>query len=694
MRLRPDTAESARRGAGADAGRATRGASVDSSRSAEPVLRSAPTRIVLADPDPYLAFLLELNVPGVRVFEAGSDDELRALLAERTDLVIVDLGSARAQRLVRLPDRPTILGITADVNASTATVPVDGVLVRPFVPAELAEAVRAALGFPAPARVEHVAPTRVRTLIGAARLAAVSLAAVLEVGGAGLGSGRAMILAAAFVYASGRFLIRAHGRIGAVVDVAAAATVLALTGGPASAYWPLGLVAAAIAGLTMGSYAGALGGTVISLVSVGEVFRVSPDQPSQTLAWFLIFAVTGVAGGLGARIWHVDEEGSHVLEEANRVLSTLHHIARAVPGSLDLRTVVGASLEEIRDAVGAPAAAVLLEEAGTCRVFESFGLADPDGLAVSPGHAGLSIALREGVRVLLRSEMLPSNAAAVGEHDCWLAAPLKHGSARFGLLVAACPNHLQHHRNRLLLERLAEETAVAVENAQLFRNVRELSIDEERRRLAREIHDGVAQALMHVKLELDFMARHGTVNAQAVKQETQRLARVVDRAIADVRAMILGLRVSVSTEGLAGAIRSYLRDLRGLGGPEITFLSRGAALLTPDTEAEIFRIVQEALSNSLRHAQAKSIAVLLDCTASGVLLRIEDDGRGFWPKPDGNGVGLTTMQERAERLGARLSVGSRVGGGTQVELFCPAGPSEQPRPKDSETAMTTEDQTA
>jgi signal transduction histidine kinase len=240
-----------------------------------------------------------------------------------------------------------------------------------------------------------------------------------------------------------------------------------------------------------------------------------------------------------------------------------------------------------------------------------------------------------------------------------------------GVLLAACPSHVQHAANRLLLQQIAQESAVAVENARLFSRVREISIDEERKRLARELHDGVAQALTHLRFELEFMARHGAHTPEAVAREIERLSRVVNRASGDVRSMIFGLRSSVAAEGLVGSLRGYLSDLRGLGGPEIVFEARGEVRLPAGVEAEIFRITQEAVSNALRHASATEVRVNLVAGASFLRLIVDDDGVGMRGRRGASargGVGLDAMRERTEAIGGRLDVRGRPGGGTRVSL--------------------------
>ena len=153
---------------------------------------------------------------------------------------------------------------------------------------------------------------------------------------------------------------------------------------------------------------------------------------------------------------------------------------------------------------------------------------------------------------------------------------------------------------------------------------------------------------------------------------------MVERASGDVRSMVVGLRSSTSTEGLAGSLRSYLLDLKGLGGPDIAFDAQGEVHLSPEVEAEVFRIAQEAVSN-VRHAAASNVRVSLEGVDGVMLLTVDDDGVGVTPDgvtggdnpTRGTGVGLAAMQERAERINGRLSIGERPGGGTRVQLECP-----------------------
>ena len=644
---------------------------------------SARPTIVLVEPDPYLGFLIRLHVPEATVLEAPVGATAEHIRAMTPDLVVagVETQPSPIQDLLAGDDRPRVLAVVDGARASRTTIPsaVDGILARPFVPGELTRAVRSALGLSGPLHEETGAPPttleRARSWLGPARLAAVALSAVLEVAGAQVSARRATILALAFGYVTIRLLLRRPSIVADGADAAVAVALLAATGGELSNYLPFAIVVCVGIGLTRGPRWGALSGVVIELGSLVILINDLSNHrvgPRETTAWILLLPLLGVTGGFASRVWHIpQQEGLDVLVEANRVLSSLYRIARSLPGGLEIGTVADAAVQEIRDAMRSSAAAVLIQEAGTYAVVSSYGLRDPSSLLVRDPTAGLGSVIQGTATVVRREEMHPDNAAALGDFDCWLVAPMRHEGIPQGLLLAACPDEHRHDSNKLLLQRLGDEVAVAVENARLFSRVREISIDEERRRLARELHDGVAQALTHLRFELDFMGRHGVIKAEQVQKEVERLSRVVARASNDVRSMITGLRSSVSAEGLTGSLRSYLSDLRGLGGPEIVFETRGEVRLRPDIEAEIFRIAQEAVSNAMRHAGAEQVKVSLIAAATQVSLTVEDDGSGI-PKrrarKEIGGVGLGAMRERAELIGAQLTVGDRVGGGTKVRL--------------------------
>ena len=638
-------------------------------------------RIVLVEPDPYLAFLLRLNFPQADVIEADPSADVEAIHALHPELVIVGVEQATLQPsdLLAGENPPKVLAVVDGARAARTTIPsaVDGILARPFVPSELHRAVRMALGMGDPEEAPGLPGpklARARTLIAPARMAAIALAAVLEVAGTQVAGTRATTLALAFVYVTARWLVRRPTIIWIAADVGVAAVLVAATDAVSSPYIPFALLVAAATGLTHNERWGFVSGLIIAVTSTPVIVADIGENllnAQEVVAWYALMPLAGIAGGFASRVWRTQSSGTgDLLAEANRVLSSLYRIARTVPGGLEIGTVADAALQEIRDSVRSTAGAMFVWEAGSLALVGSYGIRNPDN--VVPGAPSPLLDSVHGPgRIMTGADLEPSTMQALGGFECWLLAPMRRDGAPLGLLLAACPDHAEHSANRLLLQQLAQETSVAVENARLFSRVREISIDEERQRLARELHDGVAQALTHLRFELEFMARHGSAAPDAVRREIERLSRVVNRASADVRSMIFGLRSSVSAEGLVGSLRAYLSDLRGLGGPEIVFEARGEVRLAPGVEAEIFRVAQEAVSNALRHAGAQQVRVSISSGATAVRLIVDDDGIGVRSKrvagPRG-GVGLAAMRERASAIGAVLEVGDRPGGGTRVTL--------------------------
>jgi signal transduction histidine kinase len=639
-------------------------------------------RIVLVEPDPYLAFLLRLNFPQADVVELDPTTHVDAVLSLNPDLVIVGVGgpSVLLADLLAADQPPKILAVVDGSRAARTaiTTGVDRILTRPFIPADLQRTVRQALEMSeldeSPAMPGRQL-TRARSLAGPARLAAIAIAAVLEVAGPEVSALRATILALAFVYVTVRWLMRRPSVVWIGADVAVAAALVAATGGFSSPYIPFGLVVAATTGLTNDERWGGFAGLFIASASSSIVvtgLRDGTIDPQEVVAWYALMPLAGIAGGFASRLWRTPsgETTSDLLAEANRVLSSLYRIARTLPGGLEMGTVADAALQEIRDTVRASAGTMLVWEAGNLAVVGSYGLRNPDAVA-GAGAMDLAGMVHGSARVVTYNDLEKSTAAALGGFECWLLAPMRRTGVPIGMLLAACPDHDQHAANRLLLQQIAQETSVAVENARLFSRVREISIDEERQRLARELHDGVAQALTHLRFELDFMARHVGQTPEAVKHEIERLSRVVNRAAGDVRSMIFGLRSSVSAEGIVGSLRAYLSDLRGLGGPDIVFEARGEMRLAAGVEAEIFRIAQEAVSNALRHASATEVRVTLIAGAPVIRLIVDDDGvgiRGRRSVTARGGVGLDAMRERSESIGGVLDLRERPGGGTRVTL--------------------------
>jgi signal transduction histidine kinase len=226
-----------------------------------------------------------------------------------------------------------------------------------------------------------------------------------------------------------------------------------------------------------------------------------------------------------------------------------------------------------------------------------------------------------------------------------------------------------------LIEMLAVHAALAIEKTRLYERSRELSIVEERNRLARELHDSVTQKLFGVTLTAEAAATVIERDPAEAKAQIQRLQQLAREAMEELRSLIFELRPpAVETEGLATALRKHIDVLQRVHGHTVTLRLDDDAPPRGEGDAEVLRIAQEALQNALRHADAEHVDVRLHADNGRLRLAVSDDGVGFDPTDTAlraRRLGLTSMEERARALGGHLTIDSRPGTGTTVSLEVP-----------------------
>jgi signal transduction histidine kinase len=234
-----------------------------------------------------------------------------------------------------------------------------------------------------------------------------------------------------------------------------------------------------------------------------------------------------------------------------------------------------------------------------------------------------------------------------------------------------------------LLKLLAGHAAIAIVNARLYERSRELSIVEERQRIARELHDAVTQKLFSLRLTAEAAAALVPRDPARAAAELDTVRRLAAEATAELKSIVVGLRpVDLAGDGLSAALERQAELLDRVHAPRVSFAADAVPRLPAQREEAAYRIAQEALHNALRHASARHVAVELRRAGPGVVLTVSDDGRGFdgrmppgrdtaadgAPRPR---LGLASMRERARAAGARLLVRSSPGEGTVVTLEVP-----------------------
>jgi signal transduction histidine kinase len=232
-----------------------------------------------------------------------------------------------------------------------------------------------------------------------------------------------------------------------------------------------------------------------------------------------------------------------------------------------------------------------------------------------------------------------------------------------------------------LIELLAAHAAIAITNARLYERSRELSTLAERNRLALDLHDAVSQKLFGVVLAAESAATLLERDAGAAGDQVRRVGALAGEALEELRALIDELRPpDLERDGLCGALRKQIDVLRSVHPARIDLDADDGASAGATRDAEVLRIAQEAIANALRHAHASRVAVDVRARAAadggGLVLAVTDDGAGFDPAAPAvrsRRLGLTSMEERAARLGAHLEIRSSPGAGTTVRLEVAGG---------------------
>lgn len=225
---------------------------------------------------------------------------------------------------------------------------------------------------------------------------------------------------------------------------------------------------------------------------------------------------------------------------------------------------------------------------------------------------------------------------------------------------------------------LASHAAVAIDQARLFEDSRELALAQERARLARELHDAMSQSLFSLQLAAETAASLLAGDPAAAGEHLGVVRTLAAQVASELRTTVEGLRpADLERDGLVAALCDQATVAGRAHGVPVSVDVGELPQLDPDVEHQVLRVAQEALTNSLRHAAASEVAVHLggDGGTGEVVLRVVDDGRGFDPEARlvrARRLGLTSMQERAASLGGTLAVTSAPGAGTTVELRFPA----------------------
>lgn len=401
---------------------------------------------------------------------------------------------------------------------------------------------------------------------------------------------------------------------------------------------------------------------VLTAVAVGVllILRMPTGFDTQSLIDLFQWSVLALALGTTAA-WYVAQQRNEdpvarSYAEALRTLTELSAISRRLPGGLDVRTLAGRSLADAVSAVSADRGVVV-----------TYGYRGSlDTAAVVPDEASEWLARVGSLEDWADLAQGRGTVTRRTSDGVLLMQPLSIGDAGVAFFLLRS-SHQPSERQLSSLESIAAEAAVPLQAALMFADVRDFATSEERSRLAREIHDGIAQDVAFLGYAADELA--SVAGDPATAKLATELRHQISRVVSDLRTSVFKLREGVSpAESLGATIGTHTRRIFGDSPTAVHLtINESPNRLRPDIESELLRIVQESLTNVRRHAGAANVWVTCDVDAPAATLVVEDDGSGMGPLRE-DSYGLQIMRERAARISADVTIAERPGGGTRVEI--------------------------
>ncbi|MGW1588717.1 GAF domain-containing sensor histidine kinase [Streptomyces sp. NPDC002386] len=364
----------------------------------------------------------------------------------------------------------------------------------------------------------------------------------------------------------------------------------------------------------------------------------------------------------------------------------------AMSRHLEVRDVLKTIVASARELLDAQYAALgVPDDHGGFAQFVVDGVSDAQWKAIGP------LPRRHGILAAMLDEARPERLADVRKDprfEGWpsahpdmsdfLGLPIRDGEEVIGALFLAnkrCPKPEGGcgftEEDEELLAILAQHAAIALTNARLYERSRELTIAEERSRLAHELHDAVSQKLFSLRLTAQAAAALVDRDPARAKGELQQVAVLAAEATDELRAAVVELRpAALDEDGLIATLRTQTQVLDRAHTARVSFAANGFRALPAAQEEAVLRVAQEALHNALRHSGAEHVRVTVDRRGGGAVLRVADDGSGFDPhavRRAGRHLGLVSMRDRAGGVGGTLTVHAAPGRGTTIEMEVPGG---------------------
>ena len=414
----------------------------------------------------------------------------------------------------------------------------------------------------------------------------------------------------------------------------------------------------------------------------------SPNFDSQdiriALQWSIVLALVGVVAGYARRIsGEADRQHSLALDrldrlsDANALLFSLHRVAQTLPASLDLGDVLDTTVARLRGLVDFDAVAILVfdDTDQSWQVIRREGAALPNRL----GPTELPKPLMESMSVnkmVQKDDLREPNGPGISPtSSSGLYTILPARGNVIGLLAVESRQPEAFGRREIeLMNGFVEPVALAIDNARWFARLRTVGADEERTRIARDLHDNIGQSLAYLGFELDRLVTKER-SGEDLGAPLEQLRNDLRGVIGEVRDTLYDLRTDVSdAQEIGEVLEQFAERLMERSELDIRIYADAGHRLPLLQEREMWRIAQEALVNVERHAKASAAAVRWRCDGEAAALEVADDGKGFPAGKAGriDSYGIMGMRERASSIGATLEIHSEEGRGTVIRCFLPA----------------------
>ena len=420
------------------------------------------------------------------------------------------------------------------------------------------------------------------------------------------------------------------------------------------------------------------------------------DAMILSASWSAIVLLVAIVAGYARRIsGEADRERELAIDrlgrlaDANALLFSLHRVAQTLPASLDLGEVLDSTLSRMKSLISYDSVAVLLfdETDAHWDVVRHQGLVAPSRLGPTDLPPGLRRAVAENHLVHIPNLSNESGGGLSSRAGSGIYTVLAARGSIIGLLAIE-HGDFDHFtlRDLELVEGFVAPAALALDNARWFARLRTVGADEERTRIARDLHDRIGQSLAYLGFELDRLVDREE-SGERITAELHQLRDDVRGVTREVRDTLYDLRTDVSEEqGLGQVLEQFVHRVMERSNLKIQVEADRGARLPMLQEREMWRVAQEALANVERHSKATAVRIVWRCDGERALIDVTDNGVGFDQSRAGriDSYGVLGMRERASSIGATLEIVSAPGRGTRVR--CTLTPSEV-RPSD-EPAVT------